>query len=117
MGAPNSKNMRGLEREIEIMSEGSKHHFVSFYNVKKHPEFIEATKFMGDGVTYQSVPRSLLNKILRDYGLDVEKGYQILYCIHRAYDNSIQRCPRFGGFIRSDPFFLNYVEKNTGIQL
>jgi len=117
MGAVNSKNMVGLDREVSLMSEMNDHHFVSFYDVKKHPEFIKATSGKVEVITYESIPRSLLNKILRDYGLDIDKGYQILYCMHRVYDNSVQKCPRFGGYMRKDPFWVSYIEENTGISL
>jgi hypothetical protein len=99
---------------VDVNSE----HFVSFYDIMKHPDFVNATMHLSGGErTEDDVKPSLIRKILRDYGLDIDKKYTCRLLIHRTYSNKIYKGRRYQGKMRSDPYWVNYVYRETGVKL
>lgn len=71
---------------------------LSFHDLLQMPDFKLAAK-LDD--------KNTLNRILHNLGMDVEKGYTINKCLHRALTTNIpQDCDRVEGFERVDSDWL-----------
>ena len=55
---------------------------ISFNEVKKHPDYIEG--LVDHTADFSIRDSEVLSKILYDFGLDLDKSVEALYCEHRS---------------------------------
>lgn len=112
--------LNDVEAAAMQLEHSRRSHYVSFYDVVKHPKFIAKTKCMVGGTrTPRDVSEGLLKGILHDYGLDTNKSYNPIFAVHRIYDGTVTDGPawRWEGVMRLDDTWVRYIYENTGIRL
>lgn len=118
----NSHHIKGLDKDVKMLLDSNSCHYMSMSDIVKSDIFIEHfPDGLGSPITdakcYEEIPRNILNAILFSHGIDLERGYDVLHCYHRDYNNKVNKCPRFEGYMRKDPDWTHYIFREIGIKL